>query len=84
MRVESLDRTKQPPQPPGVLMHPNGPDLRQRNRPGMNFSDADSGTTAWGLLVADTEAVLPSSFALALRETDPAIASLGVSSETAA
>lgn len=50
----------------------------------MTLSDADSGTTAWSPLVADTETVLPASFALELRETDPAVASLGVSSETSA
>jgi hypothetical protein len=50
----------------------------------MNFPDADSGTTAWGLLVADTETVLPASFALALRETDAVVAWLGVTSETSA
>lgn len=83
-RVELLDRTNHPPQPPGVVMHPNRPDLRQRNRPGMNLADADPGTAIWSPLVADTEAVLAASFALAFRKTDPAVAPLGVSSEASA
>jgi hypothetical protein len=50
-RVELLDRTNHPPQPPGVVMHPNRPDLRQRNRPGMKLADADPGTAIWSLLL---------------------------------
>jgi hypothetical protein len=52
-------------------MHPNRPDLRQRNRPGMNLADADPGTAIWSPLVADTEAVLAASFALAFRKPTP-------------
>ena len=57
MWVEVLDGSEHPPQPPGVVMHPDGSDLREDNRPGMSLSDADSVTAAWILLVSETKAL---------------------------
>jgi hypothetical protein len=50
MWVEVLDGSEHPPQPPGVVVHPDGSDLREDNRPGMSLSDADSVTAAWTFL----------------------------------
>jgi hypothetical protein len=74
------DRTKHSPQPSGVVMHPNGPELRQGHRPGMNLPDADSIAAGWILLVAETKAVV-APLALASGEADPTVTALGVSSE---
>jgi phage baseplate assembly protein gpV len=81
VRIEVHDGTKHPPQPPGVVVHPNGSELRQRNRAGMNLPDADCVTAGWILLVAKTEAVLVASFALSSRKADVTVTALGVSSE---
>ena len=74
------DRTKHPPQPSGVVMHPNGPELRQGNRPGMNLPDADSIVAGWILLVTETKAVV-APLALASGEADPTVTAFGVSSQ---
>jgi hypothetical protein len=81
--VEPLNGTEHPPQPPGVVMHPNGPDPRQRNRPGMSFPDADCIAAAWILLVPKTKALAVPSFALGSREAD-LTTTLRVSSEPSA
>jgi hypothetical protein len=47
----------------------------------MNLSDADCVTAGWILLVAKTEAVLITSFALSSREADGTVTALGVSRE---
>jgi hypothetical protein len=78
--VEVLDGSEHPPQPPGVVVHPDGSDLREGNRPGMSLSDADSVTAAWILLVSETKALAVPSFAPVSREADLAL-HLGVSSE---
>jgi hypothetical protein len=54
-RVEVLDGSEHPPQPPGVVVHPDGSDLQEGNRPGMSLSDADSVTAARILLVSETK-----------------------------
>jgi hypothetical protein len=53
--VEVLDGSEHPPQPPGVVVHPDGSDLQEGNRPGMSLSDADSVAAARILLVSETK-----------------------------
>jgi hypothetical protein len=81
--VEVLDGSEHPPQPPGVVVHPDGSDLREDNRPGMSLSDADSVAAARILLVSETKALAVPSFAPVSREADLALC-LGVSSERSA
>ena len=78
--VEVLDGTEHPTQPPGVLMHPNRSDLRQRHRSGMTLAYTDAATAA-RILVTETEAVAAMALALSSREADAAAAALGVSSK---
>ena len=79
--VEVLGGSEHPAQPPGVVVHPNRPDLRQPNRPRMILPDADPVAAAWILLVAETEAVVIASFALGFREANLAATPLRVSSK---
>jgi hypothetical protein len=80
VRVEVPDGTKHPPQPPGVVVHPDGSDLWEGDRPGMCLPDASRVTAARILLVSETKALAVPSLAPVSREADPA-SSLGVSSE---
>src|SRR5215213_2425354 len=69
-RVELLDGTEHPPQPPGVVVHPDDSKLREGNRPGMCLSDANSVTAARVLLVSETKALAVPSLAPVPREAD--------------
>ena len=69
--VELLDRPKQPSQPPRVVVDAESPDPRQDNRSGRALPDPDREGSAFGLLVAESEAVMATSLALVSWEADP-------------
>lgn len=78
--VDVPSRAEHSPQPPGVVVHTNGPDPGQRDRPGMDHPNSDSASPAC-ILVAETETVAAASLALSSREAGLPAARLGISSE---
>jgi hypothetical protein len=80
-RMAAFDGTQKPPQPPGIVVHADDPNLRQGNCPETTLPHTDPVTATSILLVAETKAVAIASLALASREAHPLAPALRVSIE---
>ena len=69
--VSLCDRTEQPPQPAGVIVNPDRADPRQSHRAGTDLTNPDTAAAALALVVAEPEAVMAASLALAPRKAHP-------------